>query len=159
MANIATIFNGTETLPCSKEGIYRELFEKRAYDAMPLIRYLRRFITENIPGTSKNLVELFAEKVSCNIAELNKFKTEMFNLVKDGMFIEFTWLRLMGQQSLTIEKDYWNAEMEQMLEIFKKQEITCKRANNEVMSASASPRDTCNVMCIAVAGLFVYKLF
>jgi len=159
MANVSTIFNGTETLPCSKEGIYRDLFEKRAYDAMPLIRYLRRFITENIPGTSKNLVELFAEKFSCNMAEFNTFKTAMFNLVKDGMFIEFTCLRLMGQQSLTIEENYWSAEMEQMLEIFEEQEITCNRVNNEMMTASASPRVTYNVMCIAVAGLIVYKLF
>jgi len=126
---------------------------------MPLIRYLRRFITENIPGTSKNLVELFAEKVSCNMVELDKFKTAMFNLVKDGMFIEFTWLRLKGRQSLTIEENYWSAEMEQMLERFEEQKITCNRTNNEMVSASASLRATCNVMCIVVAGLFVYTLF
>lgn len=122
--------NGTIEITSPRErnnDVNGEIFKKRALSAVPRIRYLPRHIGEHIPGTDKNVIELFVQKTRCNMTAFYAFKHSMLELIETGIVVEFTSLRLEGKRNMHEEKKYWRREMKPLIDWFDALEDDCRQ--------------------------------
>ncbi|WAR22098.1 hypothetical protein MAR_016072 [Mya arenaria] len=105
---------------------YKGIFQRRTFDAIPRIRYLARHFVDNIPGTSKSLIELILEPKRCNLTALFEIQEDVLKLISSGIFLEMTLMSLEGETTLRNEKLYWEHEVSDVLDEFKAREKECR---------------------------------
>lgn len=105
------------------ERIFVHRFEE--HDVIKHIRFLPDILEYKIPGTSSNLVDLFADNTRCNMTAISEFQHFYTKLLSDGISLDVVHILLTSNLTLNVTIEDWRIQIDMVSRVLDNQVKHC----------------------------------